>query len=60
MSNIIKIDVESILKAKAGKKARYVPKFLVSYLKKIIHQDEVNEATLGIAPRERISHSLLC
>ena len=43
MSNIIQIDVESIIAAKAGKKARYVPRFVISYLKKIIHQDEVNE-----------------
>jgi putative hemolysin len=42
MKDIIQIDVEAILKAKAGKKARYVPRFLVSYLKKIVHQDEVN------------------
>ena len=39
----VRIDVEAILAAKAGKKARYVPKFVVSYLKKIIHQDEVNQ-----------------
>lgn len=43
MSDVIKIDVEAILAAKAGKKARYVPRFLISYLKKIIHQDEVNQ-----------------
>ena len=44
MDNIVQIDVEAILAAKAGKKARYVPRFVVSYLKKIIHQDEVNQA----------------
>ncbi len=43
MSDIIQIDIDAILAAKAGKKARYVPRFLVSYLKKIVHQDEVNE-----------------
>lgn len=43
MSNTIQIDVDAILKAKAGNKAKYVPRFLVSYLKKIIHQEEVNE-----------------
>lgn len=46
MSDVLKIDVEAILAAKAGKKARYVPGFLISYLKKIIHQDEVNEFLL--------------
>ena len=43
MDGILQIDVEKILAAKAGDKARYVPRFLVSYLKKIVHQDEVNE-----------------
>ena len=43
MDDILQIDVKAILEAKAGKKARYVPGFLVSYLKKIVHQDEVNE-----------------
>ncbi len=43
MGDIIQIDIDAILAAKAGKKARYVPRFLVSYLKKIVHQDEVNE-----------------
>lgn len=43
MDDILQIDVKAILAAKAGKKARYVPGFLVSYLKKIVHQDELNE-----------------
>ncbi|MBQ7947470.1 MAG: 1-acyl-sn-glycerol-3-phosphate acyltransferase [Bacteroidaceae bacterium] len=43
MSDIIQIDIDAILAAKAGGKARFVPRFLVSYLKKIVHQDEVNE-----------------
>ena len=42
MNDTIQIDVDKILAQKAGKKARYVPRFIVSYLKKIIHQDEVN------------------
>ena len=42
MSDTLQIDIDAILAAKAGKKARYVPRFLVSYLKKIVHQDEVN------------------
>lgn len=36
------IDVERIIQAKAGRKARYVPHFFVSWLKHILHQDEVN------------------
>ena len=44
MSDVIQIDVKAILKAKAGKKARFIPGFVVSYLKKIIHQDDLNLA----------------
>lgn len=43
MNEAFQIDIDRILAAKAGKKARFVPRFLVSYLKKIVHQDEVNE-----------------
>ncbi len=37
------IDIEKILKGKMGAKAKYVPPFLVSWLKRIAHQDEVND-----------------
>lgn len=36
------IDIDSLLKSKMGSKARWVPRPLVSWLKHIIHQDEVN------------------
>lgn len=36
------INLDEVLKGKMGKKARYVPRFLVSYLKRIIHQDDIN------------------
>lgn len=36
------IDVDQILKERMGKKAKYVPKFLVSYIKKILCQDKLN------------------
>lgn len=36
------IDIDSILKNKMGAKAKWVPGFLVSFLKRIAHQDEVN------------------
>jgi putative hemolysin len=36
------IDIESILHNKLGTKAKWVPGMLVSYLKRIVHQDEVN------------------
>ena len=44
MSNadVLKIDVDAILDAKAGAKARWVPGVVRSWLKGIAHQDEVN------------------
>lgn len=36
------IDIDEILRGKMGGKARFVPRPLVSWLKRIIHQDEVN------------------
>lgn len=37
------IDIDAILRSKMGKNASHVPGFLKQWLKKIIHQDEVNE-----------------
>ena len=37
------IDIDRILREKAPSKAKYVPGFVVSYLKRIVHQDELNE-----------------
>ena len=36
------IDIDKILRGKMGAKAKYVPGFLVSLLKRIAHQDQVN------------------
>ena len=50
------IDVDKILRTKAPKHYKYIPKFVVSYLKKIVHQDEINvflnesKDRLGVAP----------
>ena len=37
------IDIDKILRSKMGSKAKFVPSFAVSWLKKIIHEDEVNK-----------------
>lgn len=44
MSNEIEktIDLDKIIASKMGSRSRYVPEFLVSWLKKTIHEDEVN------------------
>ncbi len=36
------IDIDNILKEKMGAKAKWVPRPLVSWLKRIVHQDKVN------------------
>ena len=37
------IDIDKVLKSKAPKAYRYIPRFVVNYLKRIIHQEEINE-----------------
>lgn len=40
---VFKIDIDQILSNKAEKKARYVPHIVRSWLKRIVHQNEINE-----------------
>lgn len=41
-NDFLLIDIESMLKAKMPKHYRYIPRFLINYLKRIIHQEELN------------------
>ncbi len=43
------IDVEKILRTKSPKVAKYAPRFAVSWLKRILHQDQVNRLILSCA-----------
>jgi hypothetical protein len=36
------IDLDAVLRGKMGAKAKWVPRFVVNWLKKTIHEDEVN------------------
>lgn len=36
------IDIDKVLESKMGAKAKFVPRFVVSWLKRIVHQDQVN------------------
>ncbi len=36
------IDIENIVKTRAGRKARFVPRCLINYLRHIAHEDEIN------------------
>ena len=55
--SIFLIDIDKILKEKAGKKAKRVPRFLVSYLKRIVHQDELNEFLTRVADKKGVDFS---
>jgi len=37
------IDIKKILRDKNSKLERWIPGFVVNYLKRIFHQDEINE-----------------
>ena len=39
--SIFLIDIDKILRDKAGRKAKRIPRFFVSYLKHIVHQEEI-------------------
>lgn len=47
-------DVEEVIKAKAGSKARYVPRCLISWLKKIVHQEELNAFILSEGDKQGV------
>lgn len=44
-----KIDVEAIVRSKAGDKYKYIPRPVIAWLKNILHQDEVNRYLTGRA-----------
>ena len=41
-TNTLQIDINEIIKAKSPRLYKFIPQFLINYLKKIIHQDEIN------------------
>lgn len=40
---MVQIDIDAVLKSKAPKASRYVPRFVVNYLKRILHVEQINE-----------------
>lgn len=36
------IDIEKVLKSKMGSKAKWVPRFVINWLRRLIHEDQVN------------------
>ena len=58
--SIFLIDIEKILKEKAGSKYKYIPRFLVSYLKRIVHQDELNVFLREASDKEGVEFLAAC
>lgn len=52
--NFFRIDIDRILADKLGARAKYVPRFLVNRLKRIIHQDEINEFLKGEGDKQGV------
>lgn len=51
------IDIDRVLQSKAPKASRHIPRFVVNYLKRIVHQEEINEVlaqSWDSSPREFI------
>jgi putative hemolysin len=42
-NNVLKIDVEKVLYSKNPALGKAIPQFIIRYLKRIVHQDELNE-----------------
>lgn len=51
---IFTIDIDKVLRDKAGKKSRRIPRFVVNWLKRIIHQDEINEFLIREGDRQGV------
>ncbi len=48
-SDIQLIDVDKVIRNKAGRAYRFIPGFFINYLKKIVHQEEINKALARLA-----------
>jgi len=52
--SVFLIDIDKVLREKAPDKAKYVPKFVVSYLKRIVHQDELNDILIKLGDKQGV------
>ncbi len=59
-NSIFLVDVDKMVKEKAGRKAKYVPGFLVSYLKRIVHQDEINVFLRNVGDKTGVDFLAAC
>ncbi len=58
--DIALIDIDKVLREKAGSKAKYVPRFVASWLKRIVHQDDVNEFILKEGDKQGVPWLIDC
>jgi len=42
MDNVVQVNIDDIIRGKSEKLYRLLPRFIINYLKRIVHQDEVN------------------
>lgn len=59
-NSIFLIDIDKVLREKAGKKAKRIPRFVVSYLKRIVHQDEINSFLKGVSDKTGVDFLKAC
>lgn len=59
-NSIFLIDIDKVLRDKAGKKADRIPRFLVSYLKRIVHQDEINPFLKSVSDKTGVDFLEAC
>jgi len=53
-AEIFKIDIEAVIKSKNPRLLRLLPRFVINYLKKILHQDKINRFLEKNAGKEGI------
>ncbi|MCR4765174.1 MAG: glycerol acyltransferase [Bacteroidaceae bacterium] len=53
-NSVFLIDIDKVLKDKAPDKAKYIPGFVVSYLKRIVHQDELNDILTRLSDKQGV------
>lgn len=49
---LLKIDLDRVIRSRSGKKGKLIPRFLTRILEKIIHQDELNDVLEKTYPAE--------
>lgn len=54
------IDIDKVVKDKAGKKANRIPQFVISYLKRIVHQDEINAFLKSVSDKTGVGFLEAC